>query len=248
MGYALRHGEHDYPLGESRFVIGRSEGCQLCLSDPMASRNHAALFVENGKVRLEDLESRNGVFVNRERVSSTLVLAHGDKIRIGSQEMILIQRGGRERAETLVQKPVTARLQAFGVLGSLADKAIALGHGDEAERILGRQLEQLLKKTEGGEALDEEEFEKSVAYAMKIGALTRRGKWLDYLFRLHASEQKLIDAEVVNELYSVAPKMTDANSKQLRSYVETMAEKAASFGPGEKFVFKRIEGLASVVS
>ena len=61
MGFALRHGEHHYPLGETRFIIGRSEGCQLCLNDPMASRNHAALFVENGRVRLEDLKSRNGV-------------------------------------------------------------------------------------------------------------------------------------------------------------------------------------------
>lgn len=248
MGFALRHGDHDYPLGEGRFVIGRSEGCQLCLTDPMASRNHAVLYVENGKVRLEDLESRNGIFVNKERVRSTLLLSHGDKIRIGSEEMTVILRGGRERAETLVQKPVTARLAAFGVLGSLADKALALGHGDEAERILGRQLEQLLKKSEQGEALDEMEFEKSVSYALKIGTLTKKGKWLDYLFRIHASEQRLMDSEVVNELYSVAPKMSDANSKQLRDYLESLADKAATFGPGEKFVYKRIEGLGSLIS
>ncbi len=248
MGFALRHGEHDYPLGEARFLIGRSESCQLCLNDPMASRNHAALFVENGKVRLEDLDSRNGVFVNKERVQSSLLLSHGDKIRIGSQEMTLIQRGGRERAETLVQKPVTARLQAFGVLGSLADKALALGHGDEAERILGRQLEQILKKSESGEPLDAEEFDKSVAYALKIGTLTKKGKWLDFLFRLHTAEQRLLDAEVVNELYSVAPKMSDVSVKQLRAYIEVMADKTSTFGPGEKFVFKRIEGLTSLVS
>lgn len=248
MGFALRHGDHDYPLGEGRFVIGRSETCQLCLTDPMASRNHAALSVENGRVRLEDLESRNGVFVNKERVKSTLLLSHGDKIRIGAEEMTVIQRGGRERAETLVQKPVTARLQAFGVLGSLADKALALGHGDEAERILGRQLDQFLKKAESGEALDEEEFGKSVSYALKIGALTKKGKWLDYLFRIHAAEQRLMDSEIVNELYSLAPKMSDANSKQLRSYIESLADKTATFGPGEKFVFKRLEGLGSLIS
>lgn len=248
MGFALRHGERDYPLGESRFVIGRSEGCQLCLTDPMASRNHAVLLVENGKVRLEDLKSRNGVFVNKERVRSILFLSHGDKIRIGAEEMTVIQRGGRERADTLVQKPLTSRLHAFGVLGSLADKALALGHGDEAERILGRQLEQFLKKSESGQGLDGVEFDNCVSYALKIGTLTKRGKWLDYLFRIHTSEQRLMDSEMVNDLYSVAPKMSDANAKQLRAYIEALADSTSTFGPSEKFVYKRIEGLASLIS
>jgi hypothetical protein len=248
MSFALRHGEHDYPIGEVRFVIGRSEGCQLCLNDPMASRNHAALQVENGRVRLEDLQSRNGVFVNKDRVQTSLLLNHGDTIRIGSQEMVVIQRGGRERAETLVQKPVTSRLQAFGVLGSLADKALALGHGDEAERILGRQLDQFVVKAEKGEALTTEEFEKCVGYGLKIGVLTRKGKWLDYLFRMHAAEQRLMDADLVNELYSATPKMNDATPGQLRNYLEALEDKAASFGPGERFVYKRIEGLSSLIS
>lgn len=248
MSFALRHGEHDYPLGEERFVIGRSEACQLCLNDPMASRNHAALRVENGQVRLEDLESRNGVFVNKERVTQPLLMNHGDTIRIGSQEMVLIKRGGRDRAETLVQKPVTARLQAFGVLGSLADKALALGHGEEAERILGRQLEQILQKSERGESLEGDEFEKSTKYALKMCGLMKRSKWLDYLFRLHASEQKLMDSEVVNELYSVVSKIPEANPAQLRPYLEILREQAPTYGPGEKFVYKRIEGLEGLLS
>jgi hypothetical protein len=248
MSYALRHGSHDYPLGEQRFVIGRSETCQLCLNDPMASRHHAALIVENGHVRLEDLASRNGVFVNKERVNQTLRLGHGDVIRIGSQEMTLVQRGGRERAETLVQKPVTARLQAFGVLGNLADKALALGHGEEPERILGRQLDQLLAKVEGGEGLGDGEFEKAIAYSVKIGTLTKKGRWLDYVFRLHAAEQRLMDADLVNELYSVVPKLNDPNPAQLRSYLESLSDKTSSFGPGEKFIYKRIDGLGALIS
>jgi hypothetical protein len=125
---------------------------------------------------------------------------------------------------------------------------LALGHGDEAERILGRQLEQFLKKSESGESLDEVEFGKSVSYALKIGALSKKGKWLDYLFRIHASEQRLMDSEIVNELYSIAPRMSDASSKQLRMYIESLADKSTTFGPGEKFVYKRIEGLSSLIS
>lgn len=247
MSFALRYGKHDYPLGAERFVIGRSEACQLCLSDPMASRNHAALSVEDDKVRLDDLGSRNGVFVNKQRVDNSLILTHGDRIRIGSEEMTIIERGGRERAETLIQRPTTARLQAFGVLGSLADKAIALGHGEEAERILGRQLDQFLDKAVKGDTLTDEEFDKCVLYSMQIGSLTKKGKWLDYIFRIHAAGQRLMDAEVVNQLYSIAPKMSEASHRHLRSYVEALKERSASFGPGEKFVYKRIEGLGSLI-
>jgi hypothetical protein len=214
----------------------------------MASRNHAALRVENGRVRLEDLESRNGVFVNKERVQSTVLMSHGDTIRIGSQDMVLIKRGGRERAETLVQKPVTARLQAFGVLGSLADKALALGHGEEAERILGRQLDQFLDKAERGEGLEPDEFEKCARYSLKICVLTKKSKWLDFLFRIHAAEQALMDSELVNELYSVVSKIPEANPAQLRPYLDVLREKASGYGPGEKFVYKRLEGLEGLLS
>lgn len=248
MSYALRHGDHDYPLGEGRFVIGRSESCQLCLNDPMASRNHAALRVENGRVRLEDLESRNGVFVNKERVVNSTLMNHGDTIRIGAQEMILIKRGGRDRAETLVQKPVTARLQAFGVLGSLADKALALGHGEEAERILGRQLDQFLEKAERGESVETDEFEKCVRYGLKICILTKKAKWLDFLFRIHTAEQRLMDSEAVNDLYSVISKIPDATPTHLRPYLDVLRDQAPNYGPGEKFVYKRIEGLEGLLS
>src|SRR5690606_17253332 len=114
MAFALRHGERDYPLGKERFVIGRSETCQLCLDDPMASRNHVALSVRDDAVVVEDLKSRNGVFVNDERVDSPLLLTHGDVIRVGGAKMIVIRRGSRGRAETLVQKPVTSSGLAFG--------------------------------------------------------------------------------------------------------------------------------------
>lgn len=248
MSFALRHGEHDYPLGEGRFIIGRSETCQLCLNDPMASRNHAALIVTDGKVQLQDLQSRNGVFVNQERVEDARVLSNGDVIRIGAQQMTLIQRGGRGRAETLVQKPVTAKLQAFGVLGGLAQKALTLGHGEEAERILGRQLEQFLDKLEAGGQISDEEFERSVHYALKIGSLTKKGKWLDYIFRIHSARAQLMDAELVNELYSVSKKMLGSTPARLRSYLEVLSDNTASYGPGERFVLKRLEGLEALLS
>jgi pSer/pThr/pTyr-binding forkhead associated (FHA) protein len=248
MGFALRHGDRDYPLGETRFIIGRSESCQLCLDDPMASRNHAVLSVRDNGVILEDLKSRNGVFVNDERIKTSLLLSDGDVIRVGAAEMVVVRRGKRNRAETLVQKPHATVNQAFGVLGTLADKALALGHGEEAERILGRQLDQSLERLESQGPLPDAEFERCRDYSFSIGTHTRKGKWLDYLFRLHSGQERLMDAEMVNTLYSIAKKMPGSNPAHLRIYLDGMRAQAPNLGPGERFVLKRLEGLEALLS
>lgn len=249
MAYVLCYMGRDYPLGEGRFVIGRSEECHLCLDDPLASRNHAALIVEMDAVRVEDLQSRNGVFVNQIRIVESKRLNDGDRVQIGSQELTLVRRDRSANADTLMQsRPVTSRLQAFGLLGGLADKALGMGRSDEAERILGRLLEQFLAKAESGTPLTDEEFQRSSDYAVRIVTVGRNGKWLDYLFRLHAAQQRLMDGELVNELYSIAPKAHGASRSQLRAYLESLHARGGSLAPGQRFVLKRIEGLEAVLS
>ncbi len=63
-------------------TFGRSADNTIHLPDPSVSRRHANLIREGGQWILADLRSRNGVFVNDERVQSR-ALAHGDKIRLG---------------------------------------------------------------------------------------------------------------------------------------------------------------------
>lgn len=245
MGFALRYGPRDYPLGEGRFIIGRSESSQLCLDDPMASRSHAAITIANGVLKLEDLGSRNGVFLNQRRIGEPELLKHGDVIRIGAQEMTLVQRR-IGRAETLAQATGMSLPggESFGLLGGLADKAIALGHGEEAERILQRHLERVLEDVEKGSLIEDPLlFGKVSTYAFRLAALTRKGKWLDFLFRLHAAHGKLMDSELVNELYSMCSKSTGATRAALRAYIDSLSPQAPSYGPGERFVLSRIEGL-----
>src|ERR1041384_6742120 len=139
MRYTLRYRHHDLDLSEGEFIIGRASTCQLSLDDPLVSGNHARLMVSIDSVSLEDLGSRNGVKVNGERLQGPRILSHGDEIVIGGQEMVL--RVKRDMAaDTLVQAP-TQRGTSFGLLGILAEKALGLGHGEEAERLVGQQLD-----------------------------------------------------------------------------------------------------------
>src|SRR3954468_3988855 len=89
MAYRLRYLAHDLELPVGEFVVGRSTECQLSLDDPLVSRRHAVLRVRRDGVSVQDLGSRNGVLVNAVKISGERELAAGEKVSIGSQEMVL---------------------------------------------------------------------------------------------------------------------------------------------------------------
>jgi pSer/pThr/pTyr-binding forkhead associated (FHA) protein len=70
-------------LTEEKVTIGRQEGSDLVVTDRLASRSHARLERQQGQYMLEDCGSRNGTFVNGERISGAHVLRDGDEIQIG---------------------------------------------------------------------------------------------------------------------------------------------------------------------
>lgn len=247
MSFALRYAGRDFPLNEGRFTIGRSEECQLCLDDPVASRQHAAVLLKNGVISVEDLGSRNGVFLNETRIDGQLAIKHGDRIRIGLQEIVVIHRAEKGRADTLIQGETTPAMSAFGVLGGLAEKAMNMGRGDEAERIIGRHLDALVEKAEVSDDLSPQDFDRASSYALKIAELTRKSRWVICLFRLHAAMGKLMDAETVNVLYSLGPKLDASARSSLRDYISSLEPMIDSYAPGERFVIKRLEGLEHVI-
>jgi pSer/pThr/pTyr-binding forkhead associated (FHA) protein len=68
--------------------IGRSSSCDLRLADdPLVSREHASVSFEDDRLRLRDLDSRNGVRVNGVPVDDVAELRHGDVVEIGVQRI-----------------------------------------------------------------------------------------------------------------------------------------------------------------
>src|ERR1700733_15231733 len=69
--------------------IGRSEGNAIVLRDDAASRRHAIIQrADMGELYLLDLGSRNGTFVNGQRVNTPIVLKDKDEITIGDYRLI----------------------------------------------------------------------------------------------------------------------------------------------------------------
>jgi hypothetical protein len=242
MSYRLRYQQHDFELTPGRFLIGRSSSCQLSVDDPLVSRNHASLTVTDEGVSVEDLGSRNGVRVNGQRVEGSQRLEHGDRVTIGSQEMVFLKQR-THRAETLAQPAPTQRVHAFGVLGPLAEKAIAMGRGDEAERVLGAHLEHVLEDARAGHDPGEETAARAVAYAAKLAATTHKGRWVNFIFELYALSKRLPPADVVDELYAVMRKLDGVDVAAIRDYLAKIRGDAPKMGPAERFLLSRVEGL-----
>jgi DNA-binding CsgD family transcriptional regulator len=76
------------PLEGRRMTIGRGPENDITIADPEASAVHAALDPLAGGWSVRDLSSRNGTFVNGERVLAERPLHRGDEIRIGRSRLV----------------------------------------------------------------------------------------------------------------------------------------------------------------
>ena len=79
------------PLGSTQIVIGRSPSSTLVLEDEYASSQHARLTPADGRWWIEDLGSRNGTYVDDERIVEPRLLTAGDIIRIGQTTLELVK-------------------------------------------------------------------------------------------------------------------------------------------------------------
>ncbi len=76
-----------HKMTKARIVMGRS-GADFDINDPEISRWHAAIEVKGEIIRLRDLDSTNGIFLDDERVR-VAELSHLSEFRIGSSVLLI---------------------------------------------------------------------------------------------------------------------------------------------------------------
>jgi pSer/pThr/pTyr-binding forkhead associated (FHA) protein len=81
----------EYTLDAEVYTIGRSSGCHIVISDDhkLISRIHATIERTGQRYVLNDAGSANGTFINGRRIQGTHILAHDDKIALGSLQVLL---------------------------------------------------------------------------------------------------------------------------------------------------------------
>jgi len=103
---ALICGRREFTLPPGEHIAGRDPDASVWLESLKVSRRHARITVSGTRATIEDLDSKNGTFVGRERIAQPTVLQPGDEVRIG---------------------PFTLVFRVFGVAGSTETEALTRG-------------------------------------------------------------------------------------------------------------------------
>jgi len=82
---------------ESGALLGRARDCVVPFDDAAVSKWHARLHCDGTVATIEDLASTNGTFVNGERIETPTLLRRGDRIGLGTNQIVFqgIARSGR---------------------------------------------------------------------------------------------------------------------------------------------------------
>lgn len=72
------------PLLRDESFVGRDEDCDVVVADRQVSRRHIRIFRTEGSFHVEDLESRNGTWVNQEQLKGTRPLYDNDVIQLAA--------------------------------------------------------------------------------------------------------------------------------------------------------------------
>ncbi len=98
-----------FPIHQQEVAIGKAVHNQLVLADPTVSNTHAVLLFRDDCYTVIDLGSRNGTFVNGERLTNhARTLKHGDSIQLG-QTVLTFRNSG----ETVENVTATLSLEAL---------------------------------------------------------------------------------------------------------------------------------------
>lgn len=236
-------------LSPGNFLVGRSPDCAVVLEDPLVSRHHAVIRVAADSVQIEDLGSRNGVVLGGVAIQEPTYLHHGDVVEIAGHKLqLMIGKGRLGLSPTARSRAATRPSEMFGVLSALADKALAMGQGSEAQRILGTHLDNVLSELISGIQPPDDICFMSLRYAARLAAATRRGHWFSYVFKMLQACGKTCPSEVLDELYAGASRADAMDLTEIRDYISFHTAQISQMNPRERFLLGRVQGLERLLS
>ncbi len=148
--YLLLEGAgRSFPLtsGQS-WAVGRGEGCVVMLDSRAVSRLHALIQRrDGGEYALVDLGSRNGCFVNGQRVSLPRVLKDRDRLAFGDQELLF--RARPQSSAGAAEPDTTTRNMPTAVLHALSLSTIMVVDIRDFTRLTNSVPEDVLAQTVG---------------------------------------------------------------------------------------------------
>ena len=122
------HEPREFMLPAGIVTLGRKPECDIVIVDESASRRHAEIEYNSDAdvLTVRDLDSTNGTYVNRERLTSPYVMGADDQIRIGQHTLSVTRRGRADGERRTSALPETQPLTRDLVLEAVDQHALVL--------------------------------------------------------------------------------------------------------------------------
>lgn len=198
-----------------------------------------------GSQELTLLRGREGAGV-RETASVTMGKRTLPNVPAPSDHSEVSQQERGDEATTDVDpadSSMVRRATAFKLLGGVAEKALAMGRADEAERLLAAPLGEIVEACRGDKRVSPWLVDMAARFAARLATATGKGAWADYVIEIYHQQRRPCPAAVVDELNNAFRKVNAVDLGRLRAYLADLREKQATLGPAERFLLQRIEGL-----
>ncbi len=232
-------------LPQGILEVGRSSDCWLTLDDEISSRVHARFHVDEEQCELEDLDSRNGTFVNGDRIVGKRRVFDGDRIRIGRELMTMLASEALEPGDASVRlRQTLAPGDQAGMpdlLGQLIDKAIKVGKTRDAERYASALTVQIGATKLGA---DHPSTRAALECLVRVAEHAGNGAWLDKLFQLHADKRWVLETGVLDKIRDALDRIPRIPGQGLRAYEARLRDLARE---GVELPPRLVEGVGELV-
>jgi pSer/pThr/pTyr-binding forkhead associated (FHA) protein len=226
---AFLHAGTLYAFGTRPFLIGRGWQCDLTLQNTSVSRRHALVTRMRDGWVIDDLGSRNGVFVNARRVLRPMPLAAGDSLAIADEVVQVVpalgvnapasSRQSGVRSKAALGLTTTTPMDGFALFMSAVDQALLRGRSLEAERLFAVHLGRPAENAAAHGRLDARTAEALSLLALRLGEATGSGVWLDFVLRLYASRAAVAPCSVVSGMHWLSHRLGGVNRTALKQYL-----------------------------
>lgn len=240
-------------LRAGSLLIGRDPECDFMLDDALVSRTHARVVIDDEGVKLEDLHSTNGVYLNGERIAHAVPLSTGDQVLIGTQELQFAELRADPKTPLLPIEepptkptlersalpaagpiPITARADALEMIGTLARRLANEQKADQAPRMLGPHLKGILKGASSGLVVPDALAGVATEYAFDLAHWTADTRWLDYVVELHLATKRLMSSQTLFALQRAERWIGHVNRDLLSYYVSSFTSRSSSLSADER--------------
>lgn len=137
------------PLGLDTLVVGSGADADIVIADPRVSRAHCDLAMTERGLRVRDLDSKNGVFVDGTRVIAAYLSGHS-RLRMGDSHVVIRASGpdrevalaaipafGKCLGRSVIMRALFARLQ---VAAKTPEPVLLLGESGTGKELLARGI------------------------------------------------------------------------------------------------------------